>query len=122
MIGLPIDMAGAHPIDPSLDTGVEPALAHALADELVGLTGLLADLAFDLAGNPETLRHHMHSLQAVDRITQAQLAVADLLRSAAPMEQRLAAVTLEELGASVRDAVARYRRDGVPTETIVDDA
>lgn len=120
MIGLPIDMEGARPIDLGLGAGVEPALAHALADELVGLTGLLADLAFDLAGNPETLRHHMHSLQAVDRITQAQLAVAELLRSAAPVEQRLAAVTLEELGASVRDAVERYRRDGVPPETIVE--
>ncbi|MCP3735579.1 hypothetical protein M9979_11920 [Sphingomonas sp. RP10(2022)] len=118
MIALPIDTQHALPFAP----GLEPALAHALADELVGITGLLADLAFDLAGNPDTLRHHMHSLQEIDRITQAQLAVADLLRSAAPVEQRLAAVTLENLGASLRVAVDRYRREGVPLEPGDDDA
>lgn len=117
MIALPIDMHGARAFAP----GVEPALAHALADELVGLTGLLADLAFDLAGNPETLRHHMHSLQAVDRITQAQLAVAELLRSTAPAEQRVDAVTLEDLGASVREGLARYRREGLPVDDVLDD-
>ncbi len=100
---------------------VEPAFAHALADELVGLTTLLADLAFDLAGNPATLRHHMHSLQGVDRITQAQLAIADMLRSSAPVDQRVEAVTLEELGASVRESLGRYRREGIPTEPSVDD-
>ena len=112
MIGLPVDIRSAQPFTP----GCDPALAHALADELVGLTGLLADLAFDLAGNPETLRHHMHSLQAVDRITQAQLAVADLLRSGAPVDQRIAAVTLEELAGSIRQSVARYRSEGVPID------
>ncbi|MGP7795779.1 hypothetical protein [Sphingomonas sp. CLY1604] len=100
---------------------VEPALAHALADELVGLTGLLADLAFDLAGNPDTLRHHMHSLQGVDRITQAQLAIAELLRASTPVERRLEAVTLEELGANLRESFDRYRRDGVPIGPDIDD-
>lgn len=95
-------------------SGLEPATAHALADELVGLTALLANLAYDLARNPDTLRHHMHSLQSVDRITQAQLAIADLLRSSAPIEDALRSVTLEDLGVSVRAAVDRYRRDGTP--------
>lgn len=117
MIAMPIDTGGARPFEP----GVEPALAHALADELVGLTGLLADLAFDLAGNPDTLRQHMHSLQAVDRITQAQLAVADLLRSTAPAEQRVATVTLEDLGARIRQNLARYRCEGLPTDPLDDD-
>ena len=47
MIGLPVDMGSATPITP----GCEPALAHALADELVGITGLLADLVA-VAGDP----------------------------------------------------------------------
>ena len=92
----------------------EPAWAHALADELVGLTGLLADLAYDLASNPDTLRHHMHSLQSVDRITQTQLAIADLLRAPGGIEDALGTVTLEELGVSVRASIARYRLHGEP--------
>jgi hypothetical protein len=100
--------------------GVEPALAQALADELVTLTRVLADLAFDLAARPETLRHHMHSLQDIDRITQAQLGIADLLRSSAPTERRLEAVTLEALGASIGAALGRYRREGWPTEPEID--
>ncbi|MCU6454297.1 hypothetical protein LPN01_09415 [Sphingomonas sp. A2-49] len=102
--------------------GVEPALAHALADELVAITGWLADLAFDLAARPETLRHHMHSLQDIDRITQAQIAIADLLRSPAPTDRRLEVVTLEALSASIRSALGRYRREGWPTEPEIDEA
>jgi hypothetical protein len=94
--------------------GVEPALAHALADELTGLTGVLADLAYDLAANAETLRQHMHSLQAIDRITQAQLAMADVLRAAASSEERIAAVTLEELASGLLASLQRYRHEGVP--------
>jgi hypothetical protein len=101
---------------PPLIQGVEPALAHALADELAGLTTVLADLAYDLAANSETLRQHMHSLQAIDRITQAQLAMADVLRSSAPAEERVAAVTLEALGTSLLASLQRYRRQGVPGE------
>lgn len=108
MIHTVIDTDGAAPIT----TGPEPALAHALADELVRLTTLLADLAYDLAGNPETLRHHMHSLQSVDHITQIQLAIADLLRSPASSEDALKTVTLDDLGASIGASVARYRLQG----------
>lgn len=116
-------IVAAIPADGSMavGAGVEPALAHALADELVAITGLLAELAYDLAGNPATLRHHMHSLQGIDRITQAQLAVADLLRSPLPADHGLAAVTLEELAASLRHSVERYRRDGVPVVLPDDD-
>ena len=103
-------------------SGTEPALAHALADELTRLTGALADLAFDLAANPVTLRHHMHSLQGIDRITQTQLAIADMLRSSAPAEERLSAVTLEELGASIAGSLQRYRDAGVPDDLRLDDA
>lgn len=120
MIGTPVDTAGAHPI--AIAIGLDPALAHALADELVALTSHLADLAYDLAGNADTLRHHMHSLQAIDRITQAQLAIADMLRATGNIDDRLKAVTLEDLGASVRDALDRYRRDGVPVEPDIDEA
>lgn len=94
--------------------GVEPALAHALADELASLTTVLADLAYDLAANSETLRQHMHSLQAIDRITQAQLAMADVLRSSASAEERVAAVTLEELGTRLLASLRQYRQQGVP--------
>ena len=100
----------------STTRGVEPALAHALADELTGLTSILADLAYDLAANSETLRQHMHSLQAIDRITQAQLAMADVLRSTATSENRVAAVTREELGKALLTSLHRYRLQGVPVE------
>lgn len=126
MIGLPVDTGGARPIGPSLEpglgSGLEPALAHALADELIGLTGLLADLAFDLAGNPDTLRHHMHSLQGIDRITQAQIAIADVLRAPGLPDRALAAVTLEELAASIAERRDRYRRDGVASDDDGQDA
>ncbi len=90
-------------------TGLEPALAYALADELVALTTLLADLAYDLASNPDTLRHHMQSLQDVDRITQTQLAIADLLRSPVSADHSLDTTTLEGLADSIRTAMDRYR-------------
>lgn len=89
---------------------IEPALALALADGLVELTQLLSDLAFDLAGDAGTLRRHMHSLQSVDRITQAQLAIADVLRSSEPADRRLAAITLESLGAELTAKLHAHRR------------
>jgi hypothetical protein len=87
---------------------LDPALARALADELVDLTRSLADLAYELAADPATLRRHMHSLQAVDRVTQTQLAVAELLRATGPIERRLAAVTLEDMAVRLNDRLARY--------------
>lgn len=89
--------------------GLDAALARALAEELVAITTQLSDLAFDLASDADTLRRHMRELQAVDRITQAQLAVADILRSTAPEEDRLAAVTLEEVATSLRQRWAHHK-------------
>jgi len=89
--------------------GVDPALACALADELVALTSSLAELAYDLGSNDEILRRHMESLQAVDRITQVQLAIADVLRSPGPVAERLRGVTLEALATSLTEGYAAYR-------------
>lgn len=60
--------------------GVPRPLAQALAAELVLASGMLADLAYDLGSDGDTLRRHMASLQRIDHITQIQLAIADLLR------------------------------------------
>ncbi|WP_230483517.1 hypothetical protein [Sphingomonas sp. Leaf21] len=91
---------------PAATAGVDRALAHALADELVALTGALADLAYELGSEPETLRRHMVGIQSVDRITQVQLAVADILRSDAPAAARIDGVTLETLADRLRARVA----------------
>ena len=99
-------------------SGIEPALSHALADELTALTGVLGDLAYDLAANADTLRAHMHSLQAIDRITQAQLAMADVLRSSAASEDRVAAITLESLATSLLAALHHYRGLEVDTRNV----
>jgi hypothetical protein len=87
----------------------EPALnpfgqaeAIAIADELVGLTNALSDLAYDLGSDPDTLRKHMNSLQAIDLITQIHLALADLLRSEAPLHERLADIPVEALAARMK--------------------
>lgn len=96
-------------------TGVDAALACALADELVALTSALAELAYDLGSNDEVLRRHMGSLQAVDRITQVQLAIADVLRSGSPSADRLASVTLESLAASLEAAYAGYLEPDTPS-------
>jgi hypothetical protein len=93
--------------------GVEAPLALALADALVALTASLSDLAYDLGSDAETLRRHMASLQEIDRITQGQLAIADVLRSTEPVGDRLAAVTLEELAGTLR---SRYDAHAVRTQ------
>jgi hypothetical protein len=96
-----------------LADGIEPALALALADELVDITELLSALAQDLAADPATLRRHMRSLQAVDRVTQTQLAVAGLLRAGgAAAGQALDAVVLEDVAARVKRRLAQYRARG----------
>lgn len=87
--------------------GVDGTLARALADELVALTGKLSELAYDLGSEPDTLRRHMTSLQAIDLITQVQLAIADILRSKASPEERVAGVTLHEFSESLREALGR---------------
>ena len=97
-----------HDFVPVPDPGViDTALAEVLAEELVALTGMLSDLAYDLGTNPETLRAHMSSIQLVDAITQAQIAIADILRSREPVGDRIAAVTLESLGQRIGDS---YRK------------
>lgn len=79
----------------------EQRLHRVLADELVRLTGTLSELAYDLGSNPDTLRSHMASLQDIDRLTQAHLAIADLLRSDDTLERRVAGITLESLAATL---------------------
>lgn len=82
-------------------------LAAALADELVRASTMLADLAYDLGSDEVTLRRHLASLQQIDRVTQMQLAIADVLRSQADGdgEAALACVTLEEMGERLRLAL-----------------
>lgn len=92
---------------PPCTCSVEPALAQALAAELVSLTGLLADLARDLASSPETLRRHMDKLQLIDLITQTQLAIAGVLDGQGGSAQRLAGVTLEGLAKRLGEAIPR---------------
>jgi gamma-glutamyl:cysteine ligase YbdK (ATP-grasp superfamily) len=94
--------------------GVDAPLALALADALVALTASLSDLAYDLGCDAETLRRHMASLQAVDRITQEQLAIADVLRSRESMPERLAAVTLEDLADTLRSGYEMHRLQKSP--------
>ena len=89
--------------------GVEPALASALADELIAVTGLLSDLAFELGSDPETLRRHITGLQVIDLIAQKQVAIADVLRATTAVEGRLAAIPIEALATSLLDRVERYR-------------
>ncbi|WP_294235882.1 hypothetical protein [uncultured Sphingomonas sp.] len=87
--------------------GGDGALARALADELVDLTRSLADLAYELGSDPGTLRRHMVSIQSIDRITQAQLAIAEILRSDAPVANRIDGVTLETLADSLRNRIGQ---------------
>ena len=79
------------------------ALATALADELVLLTTMLSDLAYDLASDPQTLRRHLESLQAIDHITQSQTAIANILRSTDNPHTRLAEVTLEDMAQRLKN-------------------
>lgn len=87
-------------------------LHHALADELVALTHILSNLAYDLGSNPTTLRAHMESLQAIDRLNQTQLAIADVLRSGETVDRRVRAITLEELSTRLSE---RLRLDSAPS-------
>lgn len=73
------------------------ALGDALAAELVRITRDLAELAYDLGSEPTTLRRHMSSLQAIDRITQTQLGIADVLRARGTVAERLSVVTLQDM-------------------------
>lgn len=82
-----------------------PALAQAIADELVTLTEMLAVLADDLGSDIEIVRRHIGALQAVDQISQVQLALADVLRAHGRDRDRVATVPLEALAERLRAAV-----------------
>jgi len=83
-----------------------PPLANALADELVLASRLLGDLAYNLGEDEATLRRHMTSIQAIDRITQMQLAIADLLRSEHVDAATIDALPLEEMVERITRALA----------------
>lgn len=87
-------------------TGAVPRpLAHALAAELVLASGMLADLAYDLGSDGDTLRRHMASLQRIDHVTQMQLAIADLLRGVGA-DGDIGQVTLQDMADRLRASVA----------------
>ncbi len=73
------------------------ALGQALADELVLASQMLADLAYDLGSDPATLRRHLTSIQEIDRVTQMQLAIAELLRAGSDTDAGVRAITLEDM-------------------------
>ncbi len=81
-------------VTPPLPGSDRETLALALADELVLASQRLGDLAYDLASDEVTLRRHLTSLQEVDRVTQMQLAIAELLRAG---PDAINAVTLDEM-------------------------
>ncbi len=90
--------------------------ASVIADELVGLTAALSDLAYDLSGDPETVRRHMGSLQAIDLITQIHLALADLLRASGPFAERVNRVTVEAIADRMRAKLAGNDAEPPPIE------
>jgi hypothetical protein len=87
------------------DAVLGPVLANALADELVALTDTLSALACDLGSNIEIVRRHMTALQAVDQISQVQLAMADILRGSGSDSERVSGVRLEALAERLRAAL-----------------
>lgn len=103
--------AAGHPLPSG---GMPPAgvvsrpLAQALAAELVLASTMLADLAYDLGSDGDTLRRHMASLQRIDHITQMQLAIADLLRAANETDGDgdIGQVTLQDMADRLRAFVA----------------
>jgi len=99
-------------------SGVEPALARALADELDALGIIVSDLAEDLAGDPETVRRHMTSLQSVDRLSQTQRAIAELLRADGPLAERLAAVRLDSLSTALHARLLDYQTTPNPSRML----
>ena len=86
--------------------GVPRPLAQALAAELVLASSMLADLAYDLGSDGDTLRRHMASLQRIDHITQIQLAIADLLRTSNGAAGDIGQVTLQDMADRLRAFLA----------------
>ncbi|KTT68843.1 hypothetical protein [Sphingomonas endophytica] len=85
--------------------GVPRPLARALAAELVLASSMLADLAYDLGSDGDTLRRHMGSLQRIDHITQIQLAIAELLRDS-DTGGDIGQVTLQDMADRLRAFLA----------------
>lgn len=82
------------------------SLAEALAEELVLASKVLAELAYDLGTDETTLRRHMTSLQKIDQLTQAQLAIAGVLRRLDDPKAALGDITLESMSARLRRSMA----------------
>ncbi|SEN79088.1 hypothetical protein SAMN05192583_3569 [Sphingomonas gellani] len=93
------------------------AYAEALVAELTRASVMLGDLAWELGGDPDTLRRHMDSLQQVDHITQIQLAVADLLRDADDPDAAVSRITLEDMAVRLRDALGGSDQNALDTVT-----
>lgn len=94
---------------PGSVTGIEAAWGHALADELAELTALLSDLANDLTADPATVRRHMHSLQAVDRVIQGQIAITGFLRAQDAPDHALTLATLGDMVDRLKERLAHHR-------------
>ncbi len=73
-------------------------LGDAVADELVGASRMLGDLAYELGSDEATLRRHLTGLQSIDHVTQILLNLATVLRGGDGAD-RLSGVTLEDLHA-----------------------
>ncbi|WP_294296837.1 hypothetical protein [uncultured Sphingomonas sp.] len=78
------------------------SLPEALAEELVLASKVLADLAYDLGADEATLRRHMTSLQKIDQLTQAQLAIAGVLRRLDDPQAALGDITLESMARRIQ--------------------
>ncbi|PCG10536.1 hypothetical protein [Sphingomonas ginsenosidimutans] len=87
------------------DAAMPRTLVQALAEELVRASNILGDLAYDLGSDGDTLRRHMASLQAIDHVTQMQLAIADLLRAPDEITANAGRVTLEDMAVRLRGAL-----------------
>ncbi len=95
-----------HPEGMTAGAGVTRPLAKALAAELVLASSMLADLAYDLGSDGDTLRRHMASLQRIDHVTQMQLAIAELLRGDDASNGDIRGVTLQDMADRLRAFVA----------------
>ncbi|WP_037487923.1 hypothetical protein [Sphingomonas phyllosphaerae] len=100
--GLPLPMGTA------AAAGVPRPLAQALAAELVLASSMLAELAYDLGSDGDTLRRHMASLQLIDHITQIQLAIADLLRTSNGADGDIGQVTLQDMADRLRAFLTQH--------------
>lgn len=90
--------------DEAPPAGMFGPLGQAIAVELMKASHLLDELTYDLGSDPDTLRKHMASLQQIDRVTQIQVAAANLLRSTGTIEQGIGEITLEDVQARLRAA------------------